>query len=371
MTGKRNLGRLAVCLTLAGCWPAAADAANPFENLLTLKRVEADPEENYRLSEDHGPWMIMACSFAGEGAEEQAQELAYELRRRYKLEAYTYWMRFDFDDAQGRGLGQFGTPVRMRYRRGNELEEIAVLVGNYQAVDDPEAQKTLAKLKYARPQCLELDESKPTTRTLAAWRLFAKFASPEKERKGPLGKAFVTTNPLLPKEFFNAPGIDPLVLKMNEKVPHSLLDCPGTFTVQVATFKGHTIIDQEEIHAVQQGKKLKSQLAEAAAKAHKLTEALRMKGWEAYEFHDRYASIVTVGSFDSVGTPRPDGMIEMHPQIQAIMTTFRAQPTQGPTPPGTLPTDVKMLLGIPFDVQPILVEVPKTSFADRMARRDG
>jgi len=369
MSGKWNSWFLPVCLALNGCWATASNAAIPFESLLTPKRVDANPDKDYQLSNGNGPWMIMASSFSGKGAEEQARELVYELRKRYKLEAYTYQMRFDFSDVRGRGLGQFGSPVQMRYRRGSAIEEIAVLVGNYQAVDDPEAQKTLSKLKYARPKCLELDESRPTSRTLAAWRLYARFASPESQKKGPMGKAFVTTNPLLPREYFNAPGIDPLVVRMNQDVPHSLLDCPGKYTVQVATFKGQVIIVQKEIQAIEEGKKMESQLAKAAQKAHELTEALRLKGWEAYEFHDRYASIVTVGSFDSVGTTRPDGLIEMDPRIQTIMASFRGQPTNGPTPSGTLSTNVRMLVGIPFDAQPVLVQVPQRSIGHEMARR--
>ena len=60
--------------------------------------------------------------------------------------------------------------------------------------------------------------------------------------------------------------------------------------------------------------------------AHRLTEALRIKGYDAYEFHDRYCSIVTVGSFSSTGTPRRDGMIEINPEILAVIETFKAAP---------------------------------------------
>ena len=109
-------------------------------------------------------------------------------------------------------------------------------------------------------------------------------------------------------------------------------------------------------------------MAEAAEKAHRLAKALRMKGYEAYEFHDRYASIVTVGSFNSVGTPRSDGRIEINPEIHKIMKTFGAEST---TLPGqTTPvTPLKTLVGIPFDIQPIPVEVPKRSIS--MAMRSG
>ena len=147
-----------------------------------------------------------------------------------------------------------------------------------------------------------------------------------------MGHAFITTNPMLPPDYY-APknGIDELVLRMNKDVTHSLLDCPGKYTVQVAHFMGKVTIDQREIQRIERGEEMEgSSLAKAAEKAHELTEALRDKGYEAYEFHDRYASIVTVGSFDSVGTPRVDGKIEINPQVHQIIEFFRAKPQNFP-----------------------------------------
>ena len=123
----------------------------------------------------------------------------------------------------------------------------------------------------------------------------------------------VVTNPLLPHEFFAGKGVDKLVLEMNKDVPDSLLDCPGKFSIQVATFTGTVLIDQKKVAEVEQGKPMKSQLVEAAEKAHKVTLELRRKGYEAYEFHDRDKSIVCVGSFDSVGALRPDGVFVIDP----------------------------------------------------------
>ena len=91
-------------------------------------------------------------------------------------------------------------------------------------------------------------------------------------------KAFITTNPLLPDEYFAPKGIDRLVLEMNQPVKFSLLDCPGKYTVKVATFTGRVVIDQKQIEEIEKkGKPFDSQLAEAADKAHKLTMALRQK----------------------------------------------------------------------------------------------
>ena len=102
--------------------------------------------------------------------------------------------------------------------------------------------------------------------------------------------------------------MDPLLVKANKGVEHCLLDRPGKYSVQVAYFSGKVILKPEEIKAIESGKKeMGSDLVEAAYMAHRLTEALRLKGYDAYEFHDRYASLVTVGSFDWVEQTGPDG----------------------------------------------------------------
>ncbi len=370
MGGIRPVCFLALFLGLVAGWATAADAAFPLDQLLTFNRIEADPDKVYKVTEENGPWMVMATSFSGDGAEEQAQELVYELRKRYKLPAFMHKMRFDFGEARGRGFNAYGGPIRARYRRGSGQEEIAVLVGNYRAVDDPDAQKTLQKLKYTLPRCLDVKEGTQTNQNLAAWRRIQKqILAPgnRKKEKGPMGHAFVTTNPTLPKEYFDTPTVDQFVIKLNKDFKYSLLDCPGKYTVQVATFKGNVIIEPEEIRAIESGKKLKSKLAEAADKAHRLTEALRMKGYEAYEFHDRYSSIVTVGSFNSAGTPRADGMTEINPGIHTIMQTFGTQQLQLPGQTGGGTT--KVIVGIPLDIQPRPVHVPKRSISREITAR--
>ena len=179
-----------------------------------------------------------------------------------------------------------------------------------------------------------------------------------------MGHAFITTNPLLPPDYFVPKnGIDPLVLQMNKNAEFSLLDCPGKFTVQVATFKGQVIIKQDEIKEIENGnREMKSELADAADKANRLAKALRMKGYDAYEFHDRFASIVTVGSFNSVGTPARMERSRSIRKFDKIMKTFGAQPVA--VPGQTTPiTPLKTLVGIPFDIQPIPVRAPRRSIS--------
>ena len=377
---------------------SATVAAPPWSNLNPLKSVDADPNKAYRLDEANGPWMILACTFSGDGAEKQAKELVYELRKRYKLPAYMHTAQIDPGEAPDIGYDKYGNPRKGMYwkykddkqkARHPKLAEFAVLVGNYQSAEDPEAQKALRAIKYAVPQCLEVKEGKETHQDLSGLRkiqqqVYAAIGS-EKRKLGPMSHAFVTTNPVLPPEYFTQKsGLDDEIIAMNKGVPYSLLDCPGRYTVRVATFKGEVVIKQEDIRAIEQGtKEMKSKLVEAAKKADKLTAALRMKGYEAYQFHDRYTSIVTVGSFNSVGTMGPDGQLQLSPEVKHIVQTFGTEADTRPEMQDAvkksnldqraLPTAVKKpkeLVGIVCDVQPIPIQVPKRSISVAMRNRE-
>ncbi|HBO43678.1 MAG TPA: hypothetical protein DD670_07055 [Planctomycetaceae bacterium] len=367
MKARMVLGLIVAMAVWAVLLTGSAVAAPTLGSIFSFSRVEADPQKDYQLTEQQGPWMILAATFSGEGADDQARELVLELRRRYKLPAYVYKKRFEFgDDANGRGVNQFGQPNRWVYRSGSEIEEIAVLVGEFDSVDAAEAKETLKEIKYARPEALDLKKKKHTNQNLASLREIykAKLEEGAKKKKGSMGQAFLVRNPLHEGPVAST-GVEPFVAKMNEGVEHSLLDCPGKFTVQVAHFAGAVVVDQGEISKIRRGEKAltDSQLHEAAEKANRLTEILRRKGWEAYEFHDRHSSIVTVGGFDYVGTPRADGKIEIHPEIFRIIETFKGVPI---TPGGLV--SPKRIDGIHLDVQPLPVEVPKRSFGASQAR---
>ncbi len=374
-----------LCLGLVVLASPPASAQAPWSRLALFRRVAADPNTDYGLTRENGPWMIMAATFAGEGAEDQARELTYELRKSFKLEAYTYKMQVDAQEetVNGRGVDRYGQPLRMRYRRKSNNTEIAVLVGNYPSVDDSQAQRELVKVKEIEPKTLNVEElarqGKRTYQQLVGFRLNQKNVTPEMMRKnasdaiwhntlisnstrqwGPMGSAFLSRNPALPDETA-VNTIDKFVYDMNKEVEHSLLDCRGKYSVRVATFTGSVVLNQKAIRELQRGdKKMKSRLAYAAEQTHRLTVALRQKGYEAYEFHDRGASMVTVGSFNTLGTPRPDGKLELDPRIVKIMQTFGRDEARGGQP--------RSLIGIPFDVNAVPVLVPVRSFAADYAR---
>jgi len=126
-----------------------------------------------------------------------------------------------------------------------------------------------------------------------------------------------------------------------------------------------------------------------------LTVALREKGWDAYEFHDRHESYVAVGSFTE-GRRLPTGHIALaHRNAEIIVNTFgagspnnifnkpalqdkmRQQQVKdqfnarfsrglGQVAHGFHP---KQFVGIPFDIIPEPVEVPKETISSAYARR--
>lgn len=380
-----------------------AEAAAPWSSMLSLGGVQADPNKAYKITESNGPWMIMACTFSGDNAEKQARELVLELRKRYKLPAYSYNAQFDPGVAQGRGsgVGRHGNKTTWKYSKylsekdkekqsHPEIVEHVVLVGNYATADDADAQATLRQIKYARPECLEVKDGKSTNQTLLDWRqlqrqVYEKIGN-ERKALGPMRHAFITTNPMLPPEYFNSPGVDDQTVALNKDVPYSLLDCPGRFTVKVATFTGRVVIKADKIRAIEEGREeMASGLAEAAQKADTLARALRAKGYEAYQYHTRYSSIVTVGSFESAGMERPDGQIDPSPEVRRVIEVFQATPGDpfAVDPHRDRHGDVaklgsaarsaglgqtaslrpKYLVAIPFDVAPAPIPVPKRSMS--------
>ncbi len=350
---------------------AVLHAAPPLRGIFASRRVAADPNADYRLTEKNGPWMILAGSFAGDGAEHEAKALVLELRSRYRLPAYLHKKNYDYTKTvKGLGLNKYGDPKTMIYRQKNAFDEIAVLVGDYPSLRDPAVDQTLKRVKYAQFNCLQPSSENPTTLRFADLRAFRKRISGDaaQKNKGPLGQAFVTRNPLLPDEFFAPRGVSKFVESMNADVPHSLLTCPGKFSVRVATFRGNVVIDQKKVKQIEESGQMESRLVQAAERAHTLTQLLRQRGVEAYLFHDVYESIVTVGSFESVGTPRQDGRIEINPTVLRIIQSYSPQQRQLGGQVGLVP---RYLRGIPFDVQPMPVAVPKRSVAADYVARGG
>lgn len=393
--------------------PTSHGAEGFWRQAMPQKKVPADPDADYALAENNGPWLIMAASFNGETGETEARELVYELRSKFNLPAYYYGMQFQLEDERpGRGLDNYGAPIRRRYQRGSQVQEHAVLVGEFPTIDDPEAQRLLKRIKTMEPKTLQAPDGESTSQSLAGVRQTYRYLKQrvgKKVTEGPMGHAFMARNPLMPKEYFAPRGVDPEVAKWNAEVEHSLLDCPRKYTVKVASFRGRTLLksanDDVEDKVGMRAADADDPLIVGAQNAHTLTVALREKGWEAYEFHDRHESYVAVGSFDEAET-LPDGRLapktreaqiiaytfgaaspahnfekatyqelgvndskirKIELQEQTIKQQFdRRFSNSGDVTEGFHP---KRLVGVPFDIQPQMVEAPKQSISSAYMRQ--
>ena len=368
MKSTRITGFVLASLTLLTLSNSTVHAENPFDYLFfPFQKVDADPAKRYVITQEQGPWMVMATSFRGSGAEKQAHDLILELRKEYKLEAFMHRKSYDFSNkVEGRGIDRYGKPKQMVYNRNVQFDEIAVLVGNFESLQSDDAQELLTRIKTMHPRTLGKEPEAGTAQVYAGLRSIQRKLNLSADKKGPMGRAFIIRNPLLPAEYFTQNSVDPFVERLNSGVDHSLLKNPGKFTVQVATFRGKVVYDIEKNYDAEAS--VSDSLVKAAENAHKLVVALRKQGIEAYEYHDRHESVVCVGSFNKLGTRQLDGKINLEPRVAAVMKAYGAQRVQIPNSSqfGLRP---RSLGGIQFDIQPRPVHVPKKSIGSSYLSR--
>jgi hypothetical protein len=365
----RNVASTRIVLPLALVLVGAtlSLAAPPWLSLVPFRKVEADPQKSYKLTKENGPWMIMAISFSNDEAEEEARKLALELRRDFKLETYIHEQEVNLEDkVTGLGVDEYGNPKQMKYLHGGNSREVAVLVGNFNSFDDPEATKTLEKIRYLRPKSFGLsapdrDETYSANHLRAFYRRVT--SNNEQKKRGPLGKAFITRNPMLPADDVAKQSLDPFVEDLNKGIQYSLLGNKGQYTVQIATYRGVASFNEKEFNESMLKNGDKPKIDRAAENATLITATLRKQGVEAYVFHDRHESIVTVGSFNDLGTEMASGRTELQPEIAKVIKQFEASRNSiaGTDQLGLQP---KVIANVPIDVSPRLIVVPRKSIAD-------
>ena len=362
-----------------------------------VSRLFADDSAvKFPLKPEHGPWLVFAMSFDGSNSKSQAEQLVTELRRDFKLQAYCMSKKLDFTQpVAGAGFDANGNNRKMKFRDQKVINGYAVLVGDFDSIDSAAIKEALRTVKSITPKMLqsaefaEQDFEKTNSVSVSSWRDYLRKKAPDKP--GPMASAFTTRNPLLPEDFYRTPEVDQFVKKLNEERAHAdfnLLGCPGKFTVRVAVFSGedrtvggwggsgsHQDIDSKKV----------SQLELAAEKAALAAKALRKAGYEAYQFHDRTQSIVTVGSFNELGKTDAYNRVIYDPGIQDTVARFSAANQVTRTAQyGTTLTPRKLLdlvdqklipeitqgdeksrlrwfakYSIPFDVLPAPMAVPK------------
>ncbi|TWT46990.1 hypothetical protein KOR42_42580 [Thalassoglobus neptunius] len=282
-------------MTLAFCTSILGSSANG-------ATIEADPGKKYELTKNRGPWMISVATFhsaspdgvtrKGKSPEEAAHELIIELRE-LGMPAYMYvhepdQQRVSVKDVLGR------EEYKKNLRR---VRSVLVIAGNYDDIDDKLAQDSLKWIKKLNPECLQTGVVFQATEA----------------RPTPLSGAFLTINPLLSPEEVQQNRQDPLLVRLNSGQEYSLYENPGEYTLVVKRFlgKSQTVKPGDKLPSITQFLK-DNDLDDAGEAAQELVTILRgrydeglnnspgiFNEVEAYVWHDRHESFVTVGSFSS------------------------------------------------------------------------
>ena len=301
--------------------------------------------KRYPLTKQHGPYMIMVASFKappkerrtkeGLTPEEAADELVYELRQ-IGIPAYVFSR--DEDLEQINTIDRLGRARSMSYRA--QQEQFCVLAGNYSSIDEESRAGKIAHatLDYIErkfePKFLTDPDKDYIQSQQTAGAQVKKLASggivrltPAKKRanKKVLAGAFLTLNPLLDPEEVKNRTFDPLLLKLNTGDELSLLNNSGKYTLVVASFYGKATkahvgaTGLAKLREAAEKFQVSDALGQAAVDAWELATAIRQghfvvdddpsqppkrQPMEAWVFHDKFRSVVTVGSFDSPNDPK-------------------------------------------------------------------
>ena len=250
-----------------------------------------EPIEGYLLSKENGPFMVLARVFRGVDAERMALALVKELREQYHLPAYIVRLK----DFPGKSLMR-GTPptvpsnvmqpnIKMP-EKVRTFDEAAVLVGDEKTLAGSE--KLWRQVKKIKPECLK------------------KMSTPFLWREG-LSKSYRTTNPYVPAQNLYPRTKDKLIVQMNSGL-RSIVNCPGRYSLQIAEFSGRSTFAPQPGGIMPNLRE--SPLRTAHDDAEKMADKLardpefQRLGQPVYVLHDRSASRVYIGSFDSEQDPR-------------------------------------------------------------------
>lgn len=364
-------------LGLSSGWHSTAAADPPFSNM--FRKNDSKSASVSELKPEHGPWLIFAASFDGPQAKQKAEALAQDLQRDHGLPAFIMNKKFDFTELMyGSGIREDGRQKVMKYRDRKVVESYAVLVGEFDSTENASLKSTLDNVKTLKPKSLMTnaeDVEKQDASNVKVFRNLLRSAAKDKT-PGPLETAFVTRNPLLPLDFFQAPDIEKFVFDLNRDPgynEHSLLDCKGKYTVRVMTFRGD---DQfiswgrtQSTGDKQADPDKPTALEIAAEQAYLATKALRRVGIDAYQFHDRTQSIVTVGSFDNLGTTDASNQFQYSPEIQKVIAKFGPSSNMRDTGEFGLNFGPAVQPKLLFDIVP-QKEIPELTAGNRQERQD-
>jgi hypothetical protein len=310
-------------------------------------RSALGPDHAWAVKPEHGAYFICVKSYSrpsrptpednGPSARALAEELAGEIRDKFRVQAFLYEHVSEERKAEVANIvaarerarvfagqmeahrqqvrlkgGDFLEPDnRVRFKTVHYRDQIAVLVGGFES--DKAAREALNKVRtWPAPTNLNLMDGAVVVKP-------GRDGKPEHvtSHLNPYLTAQVVPNPTVARPAEAAKG-DPFLHTLNDGRPYNLLKATKGWTLAVKSFTSPVQIVNRDADGTGGGllrtlglDKEKDVLKAGAEQAEKLAEALRgMTGpegkplnLEAFVLHTRTASVVTVGQFDGPDDP--------------------------------------------------------------------
>lgn len=280
-----------------------------------------EPNRDLLVTAAAGPWMILLISYVEQEEDDVApvaRDLIEELRTVQKLPAFTFnyglqerrneiarvrnYIEEKKAQYQQQGLDA-NTPIRGA-RFTHIKIEYGVLIGGYPT-------KEAAAQQRERLKSCKLSDAK-------RYRLEAVYVPDEHGvmrcagYRNPFHYSLVVRNPALPTEkISDQDKLDVALLRrLNEDESYSLFKNPKPYTLAVKQYQLPSVTQPKSsqgsfLNSIGLGGNTADPVDTAAKNAHIMAEALRSQSnLDAYVLHTQYASVVTVGSFESAEDPR-------------------------------------------------------------------
>jgi hypothetical protein len=304
-------------------------------------QVDADPNREYPVGPEAGPWMICAAHFNGPTAPQLAHQMVLLIRSQYHMPAYVFNYA-DEERRQQRALleqqapafisppaapGEVVVPVPHHHLTVRVEEQCAVLIGGYP--DETTAHAALVAVKKLDPPKLVVPEGAPPPFDIVVDQ------NGKPSYLNPFNaQSMVTRNPSIRRDtHVMQPKDDPFLKTLNADEDYSMLRCPGKWTLAVKEYLGASAVENKPtglgpVQSFFGGKsKMGESLALAANNAHELAKTLTQLKFDAYVLHTRTSSVVSIGAFNDPNAPEMQSYRDRIDQLKRINAQAQKDPT--------------------------------------------
>jgi hypothetical protein len=320
-------------LTMKRWWLTPVLALSLAAAVQAAPQVEADPNKDYPIDAQAGPYVIVAATYEGDDAGDLARQLVYYLRKAHNLPAYYNYNHADANrarlEADRQRWKQEHPEVPFRHEQVTKVDQYSVLIGGF---DSFEHASDFCKNKLRDPKLFPMPPLKlpgnkspfgvnvvyktdPKTGEIVIDEKTHKPVAVEAHYVSPYNSSFPSRNPALGAA---NKAYDPFLKVLNAEEENSLLKCQAPWTMAVQSYGG----DAKYVPITQKSSPQNSVISNfvdnlwggdkpvgeaklngAAAQARETAKVLRELGFEAYVLHTRHYSIVTIGGFSGPADP--------------------------------------------------------------------